>query len=229
LATVFFFIWMLYLPLVAGAVSYIGGTDLFLDKTSFAQGETIRVQFTASGNWARNAWIGIIPSHIPHGSESVNDQHDITYQYIEKRTSGVMVFTAPGPGQWDLRMHDTDSNGREAASVSFTVGAGGSASSGGAANLSLEKTSFTRGEAIRVQFTAPGNWARNAWIGIIPSHIPHGSESVNDQHDITYQYIEKRTSGVMVFTAPGPGQWDLRMHDTDSNGREVSPVSFSVR
>ena len=121
LATVFFFIWMLYLPLVAGAVSYIGGMDLFLDKTSFAQGETIRVQFTASGNWARNAWIGIIPSHIPHGSESVNDQHDITYQYIEKRTSGVMVFTAPGPGQWDLRMHDTDSNGREVSSVSFSV------------------------------------------------------------------------------------------------------------
>lgn len=121
LAVICILIWMLHLPLVAGAVSYIGGSALSLEKTSFTQGEAIRVQFTASGNWPRNAWIGIIPSHIPHGSESVNDRHDITYQYIEKRTSGVMVFTAPGPGQWDLRMHDTDDNGREVTSVSFTV------------------------------------------------------------------------------------------------------------
>ena len=114
-------IWMVSMPLVSGAVSYEQGADLVIDKTSYAPGESIRVQFSASGNWARDAWIGIIPSNIQHGSEPVNDQHDITYQYIEKRTSGVMTFTAPGPGQWDFRMHDTDGNGREVGHVSFTV------------------------------------------------------------------------------------------------------------
>jgi len=222
-----FFLWMVSMPLVAGAVSYEQGAELAIDKTSYAPAESIRVQFSASGNWARDAWIGIIPSNIPHGSEPVNDQHDITYQYIEKRTSGVMTFTAPGPGNWDFRMHDTDGNGREVAYVSFTIGQAAPKSSD--ANLVLEKTVFAQGEPIRVSFIASGNWARDAWIGIIPSNIQHGSEPVNDQHDITYQYIEKRTSGVMTFTAPGPGNWDFRMHDTDVNGREVGHVSFTVQ
>jgi len=103
------------------SVPTAGDSNLVLEKTVFAPGESIRVEFYASSNWARDAWIGIIPSNISHGSESVNDQHDITYQYIENRTNGVMIFTAPGPGQWDLRMHDTDRNGREVASISFTV------------------------------------------------------------------------------------------------------------
>jgi uncharacterized caspase-like protein len=103
------------------SVPTVSDSNLVLEKTVFAPGESIRVEFYASGNWARDAWIGIIPSNISHGSESVNDQHDITYQYIENRTNGAMVFTAPGSGQWDLRMHDTDSNGREVAYISFTV------------------------------------------------------------------------------------------------------------
>jgi len=222
-----FFILMVLLPLIAGAVSYEQGADLAIDKSYYAPGESINVSFTASGNWARDAWIGIIPSTVTHGSESVNDQHDITYQYIEKRANGVMVFKAPGPGQWDFRMHDTDGNGREVAYISFTVST--SAPSSADANLILEKTVFAPRESIRVSFTASGNWARDAWIGIIPSTVTHGSESTNDQHDITYQYIEKRTSGVMEFKAPGPGQWDFRMHDTDGNGREVGYVSFTVQ
>jgi len=112
---------MVSLPLGAEAVSYEKGIDLTISKTYYAPGEQIRVEFSASGNWVRDAWIGIIPSNIQHGSEAVNDQHDITYQYIEKRTSGSMIFTAPGPGQWDFRMHDTDGNGREVGHISFTV------------------------------------------------------------------------------------------------------------
>ncbi|MFH1148833.1 MAG: hypothetical protein V1736_14170, partial [Pseudomonadota bacterium] len=78
-------------------------------------------------------------------------------------------------------------------------------------------------------FSAPGYFARDAWVGIIPSHIAHGSEAENDKYDVTYQYLEKRTSGVLVFQAPKEsGQWDLRMHDTDGNGREVASVSFTV-
>jgi hypothetical protein len=33
----------------------------------------------------------------------------------------------------------------------------------------------------------------------------------------------------IVFTAPAaPGSYDFRMHDTDSNGRELTSVSFRV-
>lgn len=115
------FIWLLALPLVAGASSHNHEVGLSIEKNSYVQGEDILVRFHASANWPGDAWIGIIPSYVQHGSEEVNDEYDITYQYIEKRTQGMMVFTAPGPGQWDLRMHNTDSEGREISSVSFTV------------------------------------------------------------------------------------------------------------
>ncbi len=218
------FVWLLTLPLVVGASS---DPSLRLEKSMFVPGEEIRVNFHASGSWPRDAWIGIIPSNIPHGSEAVNDRHDITYQYIKNRTHGVMVFTAPGPGQWDLRMHNTDNNGQEMAYVSLHVGHATSTIDD--SKLWLEKNEFSPGEQIRVTFHASSSWPRDAWIGIIPSNIPHGSEAVNDQHDITYQYIKNRTHGVMVFTAPGHGHWNLRMHDTDSNGREIASVSFRVR
>ncbi|CQR73243.1 hypothetical protein SOV_50270 [Sporomusa ovata DSM 2662] len=222
-------LWLLTVPLLAGAVQSTGEAGIIIDKTSYVPGEQIRLQFKAPANWPGNAWIGIIPSNVSHGSESVNDQYDITYQYIEQRTSGVMVFTAPGVGQWDLRMHDTDSNGREIAFASFTVSDSMPAANDTDYQLRLEKTVFAPGEKIAVRFQASANWPGDAWIGIIPSNVSHGSEPVNDQYDITYQYIEQRTSGVMVFTAPEVGQWDLRMHDTDTNGREIATISFRVR
>ena len=100
-----------------------GQARLWLDKTSFAPGESAVVHFTAPGSWAADAWIGIIPSNIAHGNEAVNDQHDVSYQYLNKRTSGDLIFAVPTkPGAYDFRLNDTDANGSEAASVSFTVG-----------------------------------------------------------------------------------------------------------
>ena len=55
--------------------------------------------------------------------------------------------------------------------------------------------------------------------GIIPAKIEHGRESLNDQPDLAYLYLEGKTSGVLTFAAPrNPGRYDLRMHDTDSGG-----------
>jgi hypothetical protein len=205
---------------------------LNLDRSRFASGEKITVRFTASAGYADNAWVGIIPSSVAHGSEALNDRHDLTYQYLRKRTSGALVFTAPQkPGAYDLRMHDTDSNGREVASVSFTVSSAAPPVVPGAVSgsLRLDKFSFASGEKITVRFAASAGYADNAWVGIIPSSVAHGSEALNDRHDLTYQYLRKRTSGALVFIAPPkPGNYDLRMHDTDSNGREVSNISFTV-
>mgnify|MGYP001067284206 CR=1 FL=1 len=107
-------------------------------------------------------------------------------------------------------------------------GAGAGSVNQGNASLRLERDQFAPGESILVHFTAPGTWPDNAWIGIIPSSIPHGDERQNDNHDITYQYLKKRTSGTMTFTAPKAGDWDFRLHDTDSNGKEFASASFRV-
>lgn len=105
--------------------------DLSIQRGQYAPGEAIVVSFTAPASYANDAWIGIIPSAIPHGSEAENDRHDLTYQYLQKRTGGSLSFNAPTqPGDYDLRMHDTDNNGREVASVSFRVGAAGDGGSG---------------------------------------------------------------------------------------------------
>jgi len=95
--------------------------------------------------------------------------------------------------------------------------------------LKLEKTTFAAGEEITVSFTAPSSYEENAWVGIIPSDVPHGSESQNDQYDLVYIYLEKQTSGTMTFFAPGQaGAYDFRMHDTDDNGNEIIHVTFEV-
>lgn len=98
------------------------GPSLVTDKNVYAPGETITVTFSAPAGLPTNAWVGIIPSNVPHGDEAQNDTYDLTYQYLNGMTSGMLVFSAPSvPGTYDFRMHDTDSNGKEIASVTFTV------------------------------------------------------------------------------------------------------------
>lgn len=197
---------------------------LRLDKNSFNPGENIQVYFEASGNFDRSAWVGIIPSSVAHESEAENDNHDMTYQYLEKRTSGTLTFQAPqDPGSYDLRMFDTDNNGREVASITFSVEVG-------KGTLRLDKDLYKPGESITASFEASDSFDRSAWVGIVPSSVAHGSEAENDNNDLTYQYLEKRTSGTLTFKAPlEPGSYDLRMFDSDNNGREVASVSFVVQ
>ena len=88
---------------------------------------------------------------------------------------------------------------------------------------------YAPGQAIEIAFTAPVSYSQDAWIGIIPSPIPHGSEAENDLHDLEYQYLMGQTSGLLTFTAPAEaGQYDFRMHNTDDNGVEVASITFTV-
>lgn len=214
---------MLAAILVITPVNVYSSSTLRLDKTVFAVGEDIPVHFTVGDPVAGNAWIGIIPSHIPHGSETENDKNDSTYQYLNGALNGTLIFKAPGQiGDYDFRMNDTDNNGKEIASVSFHVG-------GSIGTLSLDRSSFMINEEIAVHFTAGPGFADNAWIGIIPSNVPHGSETENDRHDMTYQYLKNVQSGTLTFRAPSePGTYDFRMHDTDNDGKEVASVTFQV-
>ena len=216
-----------WLVLVAGffVAGSLAASTLELDRKSYAPGQSLQVTFAASG-LASNAWAGIVPSQVPHGSEAENDQHDVAYQYLQGATSGTLTFQAPAqPGRYDVRLHDTDSDGREVASVTFEVRAPDLS----AASLEIEKVSYIPGEAIQVRFSAPAGLPRNAWAGIVPSHVAHGSEAENDRHDVAYQYLEERTDGVLDFHAPAqPGRYDFRLHDSDSDGREIATASFTV-
>jgi len=216
---------VLLVILAVCSINVYSSSSLELAKTVFSPGEEIAVHFVVGDQVAQDAWIGIIPSVVPHGSEAENDNNDITYQYLQGKQSSTMIFKAPAEiGSYDFRMHDTDDSGKEIASVSFQVEGGGAPGT-----LSLAKAVFNAGEEIAVHFTAGPGFADNAWIGIIPSSIPHGSEAENDKHDITYQYLHGKQSGTLIFNAPSQaGEYDFRMHDTDNNGKEITSVSFRV-
>ena len=97
---------------------------LSVNKTTVKQGESIVVTFKAQGGLDNHAWIGLIPSGTQHGSESVNDQFDLSYQYLNGKTSGKLTFTAPQQaGSYDFRLNESDSksDAKELASVTFTV------------------------------------------------------------------------------------------------------------
>jgi len=202
------------------------GGKLWLDKTEFDPGEMIQVHFETPGTFSSSAWVGIIPSEVPHGSETVNDEYDLDYDYLEGQVSGVLSFLAPAqPGSYDFRLHDSDTDGLEAASVTFTV-AGGS----GQPAVWLDKTTFAPGEEIQVHFVTPGTFPVSAWIGIIPSDVPHGSAATNDENDLDYAYLDGQVSGVLIFNAPTePGSYDFRLNDSDeASGQEVASITFQV-
>jgi outer membrane protein OmpA-like peptidoglycan-associated protein len=195
-----------------------------LEKTTYSAGEEVNVSFSTSIPLPKTAWIGVVPSDIPHGKSQVNDQHDVGYQYVEGKTSDTLKFQAPEkPGSWDFRLHDFD-GGAEIASATFQVG-----SFELKGTLKLNKQSFVPGEQIELQFTAPVELPRSAWVGMVPSNVPHGKEDVNEQHDLQYAYLEKKPSGTLKFTAPPEnGSYDFRMNSSDSNGVEITSVTFTV-
>lgn len=198
---------------------------LWLDKLTFSPGTEMQVHFSAPPGLPDNAWVGLILSDVPHGSVERNDDHDIDYQYLNGQTTGVLVFQAPGqPGSYDFRMNDTSGEGTEIASVTFTV----SAPTPGESKVWLDKTTFAPGEEIQVHFSTPATYPKEAWMGIIPSDVPHGSAFENDQFDLDYEYLDGQTAGVLTFEAPEePGTYDFRLHDA-LDGSEVASVTFTV-
>lgn len=97
--------------------------------------------------------------------------------------------------------------------------------------LSVNKTTVKQGENITVTFKTQPGLESHAWIGLIPSETQHGSEEVNDQNDISYQYLNGQTSGTLTFTAPQKsGSFDFRLNESDSkaDAKELATVSFKV-
>ena len=68
--------------------------------------------------------------------------------------------------------------------------------------LELSKTSYEVGESIVVSFTAPEGYDSSAWIGVLPSDVAHGDESVNDSYDTDFEYLSNQTVGTVSLTAP---------------------------
>jgi len=129
---------------------------LSLTKNEFIPGEMITVKYTALPEYDTSAWVGIIPSSVAHGSEAENDRHDLIYQYLRKSTGGELNFRAPmESGKYDFRMHNTDSDGVEVASVTFSVALPPQLQQQ-ASKPEAEAKKFGEGDAVMVEWK--GSW-----------------------------------------------------------------------
>ncbi|THB69405.1 MAG: hypothetical protein D6B28_11485 [Gammaproteobacteria bacterium] len=194
---------------------------VYIDKVRYSPGEKIMVSFKASKGYGENAWIGVVPSGVSHGSAEENDLNAVSYQYMDKQTKGKMTFQAPIKyGTYDIRMHD-DEFGKEVAFVTFEV----KESTG---TLALNKKKYKTGEAIKVKFTAPSWFSKDAWIGLMRSTVPHNNVKLSEKHDLEKYTIDNRINGVMVFTVYlYSGEYDIRMFDS-KDGSEITFVTFVV-
>tara|TARA_B100000700_G_scaffold169477_2_gene187092 strand:- start:6212 stop:8050 length:1839 start_codon:yes stop_codon:yes gene_type:complete len=93
--------------------------------------------------------------------------------------------------------------------------------------IEIEKSTYKNGEDLTVSYTGP-QLDDDAWIGIVSAEVPHGDEEVNDQHDVSFQYLAGKTIAEFTFSSPGPGDWTMRLHDSDNQGKELAYVEFNV-
>jgi len=182
---------------------------------------------TVATNLTDSAWVGVVPSAIPHGQEEENDNNDLGYVFVKDNTRIILVAPRE-PGDYDVRLNDDDNKGKEIASRSFQVTDDTQPVT--QAKLTWQpEGSLTAGESVEVGFEAPLSFAENAWIGIVPTDTPHGKESENDPVNLGYEHLDGRSRGSVELQLPTtPGTYDMRMFDSDSNGNEVGSVTFEV-
>jgi hypothetical protein len=194
-------------------------------QSTVEPGEEVTIRFTASAAPDNNLWVGLIPSSAPHGDASKNDAVDLSYKYLDGKSEGELVFIAPpDTGKFDFRLNSSGEDNKELASV--TVWVKGPANT--KVEITTDKKSYARGEAMTVSFRSLVTWERQAWIGMVPASTKHGQAADADAVDIAYTYLEKRSKGTWKCTAPNePGKYSVRMFDAYA-GKEVKAVDFSV-
>jgi len=222
--------------------------SLLLRKFSYAPGETIHLTYVAPPGLPEDAWIGIVPSDIPHGDEVRNDRHDLAYQYLEGRTSASLQFEAPQePGDYDLRMNDTDSHGQEMASITFHVAIkpaqtgqapaapqatqpaptaqpvqseqpSPSVSANGP-QLLPDRDRYVTGEAITLHFSGLQQPSLTDRIALFLV----GSDNSSP---VEAKYLGQKAQGDLHFTAPAlPGNYEFRLFLANNNTEPVTTSS----
>lgn len=205
--------------------------EIELDSDEYAPGEIIIVIYSSPENIEDDAWIGMLPANVEHGDEEVCDEYDLDFHLIDPGDKDEVVeFTAPDePGLYDIRMFDSDWEGEEILSITFEVTDDAEEEIVGEdIYIELDESIYSPEELILITYYAPEDIEDDAWIGIIPSEIEHGEESVCDEHDLDYDYIEPGEGSTDFYAPVEPGSYDIRMFTSDFDGDEIISISFEV-
>ncbi|MBN1198533.1 MAG: hypothetical protein JXA23_04205, partial [Bacteroidales bacterium] len=147
-------------------------------------------------------------------------------------SDGNITAKAEGLPEGLYRIRITETSGKkDSCMVTLSATANTIQESKGVGKMSLEKGEFTTGEQIKLTYkVSPFLVQQDAWIGLIPSEIVHGTSSLNYQNKVGYKSLRNVTSGVMIFTAPQKeGDYDFRLNNAMNNGFELGSISFRVK
>jgi Ca-activated chloride channel family protein len=116
--------------------------------------------------------------------------HVIGFDVSEKEKAQLACLAQAGGGRYFAAANAKEFQlASRKVAESVTVGAG-------PGKLVLQKKVFQPLEKIVVTFTAQPDYADAAWVGLIPSPVPH-TEDDGDANDIAHEYIKKRAAGPM--------------------------------
>ena len=196
---------------------------LSIDRDTFRPGQPIVASFEGlPGN--TNDWLTLVAADAP-------DDAYTEWYYTEGAVAGAMTFSAPEPGDYEIRVLLAGSSNVVSARIPVVVeGPPEPPTPARTPGLTLAQAVYAPGEPIIVGFSAPSEFPDQAWIALMPADRPHGSEALNDGNYLDWRYINADRAGQLTFTAPTePGRYDFRLHDGDGPGAlEVTSIAFDV-
>lgn len=208
--------------------------DLHLDKTDFAQGEPMTVQFAGMSGDARD-YLATAPAGSPGSTY-------LQYLYLDGQAKGTARLTAPtAPGTYELRAFFRDDDSQIRASLPFTVTGAPVADPDppptsttvapappvstpptGGATLTMEKSVLSPGEPIRLTFSGMSG-DRADFIATAPAGS--GPESY-----LSFVYTNGARDGTASLTAPEKeGAYELRALFAADAGAVQAMLPFTVQ
>ena len=117
------FLFSLVLAYAITMLACSGKPSIDLNEDWVQPGKTIQVKWDAPVSQQKSgAWIGVVPAVTPADDKITHDNADLQYKTLDGKSSGKFELRVPnGQGKYELRIYDSETNGKVLASTPFTV------------------------------------------------------------------------------------------------------------
>jgi hypothetical protein len=91
--------------------------------------------------------------------------------------------------------------------------------------ISIGVDAATRGQTVDLNYSVIEPLYETAWLGVIPSDVPHGDGYENDRYDVLFVYLKGSAKNRIRIAIPAnipSGEYEIRIFDSDQNGKEVA-------
>lgn len=179
-----------------------------LPKKEMRPLEYFSIEYFAPNTYDVHAWIGLFPKEVPHTSAEEAEGKYYTFIYLEKNIYGTGRFSAPeNEGQYELRMFDAETGGKEILSVEFHV-------KKGLNTLNVPKKEYKPGEVIKVSFTTARRIDEYGWVGLMPQNTFFSTEEEMYERVTEMKGFDDMVEGELVFIAPNQtGEFEIKMYE----------------